>query len=266
MKCQRKASPYSACFASRSCARFSPTTVIPASTSTAMSASVDVLRRGDDRHRRPDLVLDAREARADLVRRRHRSPPGRRAPDRRAGARRRARVVARAEIDALDLLDAGARSARSAAVQRSSRPSTGQVGVEALRRPPARPRSSTGRSPGRPRRPSARPRAPPRPPRRRPRRGRASRRGGRRARGGPSSLRPRSAGSRRTSASSGRSGSSVQSPSPGSPRTPGSARWTVGECTWRLNASRSYGTPIDSQAIRRLCSTLQRRRRCRGSG
>src|SRR3954452_2548470 len=39
MKCQRKASPYSACFASRSCARFSPTTETPASTSAAMSPS-----------------------------------------------------------------------------------------------------------------------------------------------------------------------------------------------------------------------------------
>ena len=79
MKCQRNASPYSACFASRSCARFSPTTVMPASTSAAMPASADVLRRRDDRHRRADLRLDAREARADLVRRRHRSPLARRA-------------------------------------------------------------------------------------------------------------------------------------------------------------------------------------------
>ena len=39
MKCQRNASPYTACFASRSWARFSPTTSIPASTSTAMSSS-----------------------------------------------------------------------------------------------------------------------------------------------------------------------------------------------------------------------------------
>src|SRR5947209_12871628 len=39
MKCQRNASPYSACFASRSCARFSPTTWTPASTSAAISRS-----------------------------------------------------------------------------------------------------------------------------------------------------------------------------------------------------------------------------------
>src|SRR3954447_15559688 len=39
MKCQRNASPYSACLRSSSCARFSPTTSTPASTSTAMSAS-----------------------------------------------------------------------------------------------------------------------------------------------------------------------------------------------------------------------------------
>src|SRR4051812_23650276 len=39
MKCQRNASPYSACFASRSCARFSPTTVTPASSSAVICAS-----------------------------------------------------------------------------------------------------------------------------------------------------------------------------------------------------------------------------------
>src|SRR5437879_6133970 len=39
MKCQRNVSPYSACFASRSCARFSPTTSTPASASTRMSAT-----------------------------------------------------------------------------------------------------------------------------------------------------------------------------------------------------------------------------------
>src|SRR5207249_2077130 len=43
MKCQRKVSPYSACLASRSCARFSPTTLIPASASAAISASVTYL-------------------------------------------------------------------------------------------------------------------------------------------------------------------------------------------------------------------------------
>src|SRR5215210_1087359 len=37
MKCQRNASPYSACLASRSWARFSPTTWTPASTRTRMS-------------------------------------------------------------------------------------------------------------------------------------------------------------------------------------------------------------------------------------
>src|SRR4029079_108568 len=38
--CPRKASPSSPCFASRSCARFSPTTGIPASASTAKSATL----------------------------------------------------------------------------------------------------------------------------------------------------------------------------------------------------------------------------------
>src|SRR4051812_43581636 len=39
MKCQANASPYSACFASRSWARFSPTILTPASTSVAISRS-----------------------------------------------------------------------------------------------------------------------------------------------------------------------------------------------------------------------------------
>src|SRR5688500_15504562 len=39
MKCQRKASPYSACFASRSWARFSPTTSTPASARAAISST-----------------------------------------------------------------------------------------------------------------------------------------------------------------------------------------------------------------------------------
>src|SRR5436305_1947346 len=38
MKCQRKASPYRACLASRSCARFSPTTSTPASARAARSS------------------------------------------------------------------------------------------------------------------------------------------------------------------------------------------------------------------------------------
>src|SRR5215203_4544180 len=43
MKCQRKASPWAACFASRSCARFSPTTSIPASASAVMSSTATYL-------------------------------------------------------------------------------------------------------------------------------------------------------------------------------------------------------------------------------
>src|SRR6266536_4280556 len=40
MKCQRKRSPYRACFASRSWARFSPTTSMPASASACISSTV----------------------------------------------------------------------------------------------------------------------------------------------------------------------------------------------------------------------------------
>ena len=39
MKCQRNASPYAACLAARSWARFSPTTSTPASARIAMSCS-----------------------------------------------------------------------------------------------------------------------------------------------------------------------------------------------------------------------------------
>ena len=39
MKCQRNASSYSACFCSRSCALFSPTTSTPAAARTAISPS-----------------------------------------------------------------------------------------------------------------------------------------------------------------------------------------------------------------------------------
>src|SRR5436190_102303 len=39
MKCQRKRSPYRACFVSRSCARFSPTTSTPASARTPMRSA-----------------------------------------------------------------------------------------------------------------------------------------------------------------------------------------------------------------------------------
>ena len=68
MKCQRKASPYSACFASRSCARFSPR-LDAGLGERGHVRERDVLRGGDDRHAGPDLRLDALEARPDLVRR-----------------------------------------------------------------------------------------------------------------------------------------------------------------------------------------------------
>src|ERR1044072_7570319 len=43
MKCQRKRSPWRACFAARSCARFSPTTSTPASASAPMSSAATYL-------------------------------------------------------------------------------------------------------------------------------------------------------------------------------------------------------------------------------
>ena len=75
MKCQRNASPYSACFASRSCARFSPTTSIARLDEQRHVGERDVLRRGDDRHRRPDLGLDQLVALADPLSRRQPDHP-----------------------------------------------------------------------------------------------------------------------------------------------------------------------------------------------
>ena len=108
MKCQRNASPYSACFASRSCARFSPTTSTPASTSTAMSATRDVLRRRDDRHVRPDLRLDPLErARGSRQATQPITPCTPRARAVAPVREEELRVAARAEVEPLDLRDAG---------------------------------------------------------------------------------------------------------------------------------------------------------------
>ena len=223
MKCQRNASPYSACFASRSWARFSPTTVTPASASDRHVGERDVLRRRDDGHVRPDLAPARRASRSRIcLRRQHRSLPARRARARRGGGRRRApggracrgRGARRAPRPR-------ARSARSAADQRSSLPSTRQVGVEEVRhlrpdlvaarpdrRPDRRPRSRPARARATPA--STTPSESPRQPACRT----ASARG---------AVRARDAIGRQSAdiASIGTCGSSVQRPSPGSPRAPG---------------------------------------------
>ena len=127
---------------------------------------------------------------------------------------------------------------------------------ERLRRPPRPPRSSTARSPGRRPRGAAR-RAPRLPDADDP--GEQSPPAGVQDGDAPALAvrrgRARSAGSRRSCARIGTSGSSVQRPSPGSPRAPGSARCTSVECTCRLSASRSGSAPISAHSRRRFSST-----------
>ena len=227
MKCQRNASPYSACFASRSCARFSPTTV---------DAGLDEHRHVGDARRtssprrssppaRP-LPGPARSARGSAQATAPITPCTPRAQAVAAVREEELRMVARAEVDALDARrrPRGA-SARSAAVQRSSLPS--RVRSASKRSDDLRPDLVAARPDRRPdhgrlrarrraprRRPATTPSASPRQPAcrtasARPPLGRARR---------------RSAGSRRTSRASARPRSSVQSPSPGAPRAPGVAR------------------------------------------
>src|SRR5918995_433904 len=106
MKCQRKASPYSACLRSRSCARFSPTTSTPASTRMAMSSSdtylvaATIVTSGPISPRMSSYA--ARTLSGDT--RDHSL-----AAARQAGApvrEEKVRVAARADVDPLDVLDA----------------------------------------------------------------------------------------------------------------------------------------------------------------
>ncbi len=53
----------------------------------------------------------------------------------------------------------------------------------------------------------------------------------------------------------GRPGSSVQSPSPGSPRLPATARLTIAECCWRFSASLVTSAPTSAHRRRRFSST-----------
>ena len=176
-------------------------------------------------------------------------------------------MVARAEVDrARRASTPAARSARSAAVQRSSfrpRVRSASNSVRHLRR---RPRSSTGRSPARSPPPSARRRAratpAPTTPSASPRQPACRTASARRAR---RCARPRSAGSRPTSRASARRARPSRARRPARRACPACARCTVGECTWRLNASALAG---ERRAPRTRCAGSPRRapgrRRCRG--
>ena len=67
MKCQRNASPYSACLRSRSCARFSPTTSTPASASIAISSTETYFVATTTVTCRADLLADRAVPLGDLV-------------------------------------------------------------------------------------------------------------------------------------------------------------------------------------------------------
>ena len=223
MKCQRKVSPYTACFASRSCARFSPTTSTPAWASTPMSSTDTYFVAATTVTSGPTSARIARTARGSSHGRRRSSPGGR--SGRVAAVREEElRVAAGAEIRALDVLDAGgAKRPLGGASSRSSRPSRTTSSPKPSRnvpRPPPRPRSSTARSRGRSQR-RARRRARATPSGRSRRAGRASRRGGRR-RPDASPFARTSATGRQSAAkaSIGPPGSSDQRPSPGSPSFP----------------------------------------------
>src|SRR4051794_24972767 len=108
MKCQRNASPYSACFSSRSCARFSPTTRTPASTSTARSADGTYFVAATTVTPAPTSACTrsrrARTSAGDSTDHALHAAPGAVA----AVREEELRVAARAQVDAFHVVDAGA--------------------------------------------------------------------------------------------------------------------------------------------------------------
>ena len=173
--------------------------------------------------------------------------------------KKRLRVAGRAEVEPLDLVrlpPPGVRVPPTSRGRAGARPRHRRRRHARTAPPPqARPRSSTARLQGRCRRERRhrvrRPHV-----RRRPRADLASRRGAT-ATAGMSPFERTSAIGRQSAAKAriGRSGSSVQSPSPGSPRTPAAARCTSVEWIWRLIASRSGAQPTSAQSRRRFSST-----------
>ena len=255
MKCQRNASPYSACFASRSCARFSPTTVDAGLGERRHVGERDVLRRRDDRHvrRRPRACTRASRSR---IAAQATAPITPWTP--------RARPVAAVREEELRVVSAcRGRPARPRSTPARAQRALGrrpevedavarQVGVEARRHLRRRPRSSTARSPARRPPPSARRRAPRRRPRRRPPRARASPRAATASARGAVGARDRDrqavGGRARASAARARRSRARR---PARRARPGAARCTVGVCT----------LPVEREPRRRRGRAPRTRRR-----
>src|SRR5262249_37619574 len=131
MKCQRNASPYTACFASRSCARFSPTTSTPASARTAISSSATYFVAATTVTPGPTCsrtrAYRSRSSAGDST-----DPALEAAPLALAALGEEERLVAaRAEIDAVDPLDAGAPERALAGGPEVEDAVAREVGVEA---------------------------------------------------------------------------------------------------------------------------------------
>src|SRR6266511_941819 len=133
MKCQRTASPYSAYFASRSCARFSPTTSTPASTSTARSGSGTYLVAATTVTRSPTCACTrARRSRSSGGDSTHESLRPAAGPVA-AVREEQIGVAARAQIDPLDVLDARTEQSTLSRGPQIQDPAGRQVAVEELR-------------------------------------------------------------------------------------------------------------------------------------
>ena len=183
MKCQRNASPYSACLRLQVLRPVLADDLDPGLGEHGHVRQVDVLRRDDDGDSRADLARTrSYAARTDSGDKRdHSLPAGEAAVA--AVREEELRVAGGAEVDAARSARRPPRAAPARRrVQRSSLRPLHDVGAEALavrrRPPPPPPRSSTGRSPGRSPRRLASAESGARPPRRSPRAARASLRAG----------------------------------------------------------------------------------------
>ena len=202
----------------------------------------DVLRRGHDRHLRPDLVPDAREPVAHLI-----SGQAQRRPACRGaypfGARRRRDQGGRQcrGRRARPAWLRPSRAASSAAVHRSSLPPLDDAGPNLVAKAPGHVLSdlvAAGPDRRADDRRQARRRASARRPRRCRPRGLASLRGAPRAQAHRRSCgRARAATQSAPSVTIGTPGSSVQRPSPGVPREPACARFTIVEWVWYPSAA-----------------------------
>ena len=270
MKCQRNAPGYAVAFASRSWARFSPTSVIPASASVPISSSGTYLTAARTSTRVRQLRADAREVLAHAAgveagdQTRHTTPAWRPVtpPSRRWEKNRPSQHIVHRPTSCTVATPAS--RARRAAIGREVEVALAAAGSRSRRTPrapPRRPRSSSrgrpgrsARSPGR----AAAARAAPRRPRPRCRRP-APRQPACSAATAPS---PASSTGRQSAVntSAGWPVSAVAWPSSsaGGRAGPGGsvARRTVAPCTWRPYRKRSRGQPVAAATRSRFSSTL----------